>query len=852
MNPALVRLTRRYINRRLFQSLLFVVGVALGVAVGVAIDLANASASRAFALSVDSVTGRTTHQIVGGTPGLPTDLYRRLRLEEGIKSSAPIVQSYVQASNLDDRSFRLLGVDPFAEAAFRSYLNPQNSDAASDNSNLFAMIAQPNTVLISAALADRLDITPGDTLTLQTRTTTNAAVQVVGLLYPDDNLSQQAIDNLLLADIATAQELVGQPGKLTRIDLILPEAYELATIDALLPPNATLTTPAANSDALSQMTDAFEFNLQALSLLALLVGVFLIYNTVTFSVVQRRAVIGILRSLGTTRRQIFTLILSEALILGAIGTAFGLGLGVVLGQGAVRLVSQTINDLYFRVSVDNVTLDSTTLLKGAGIGIAASLTAAIIPSVEATRTAPVGVMRRSHMEQHTRKLLPYLTIGALVLGGTGYLLLRFPTNSILISFIALFSILIASALLTPLALIALIQAALPLADQLFGVLGRMAARGIIRALSRTSIAVAALTLAVSVIVGISTMIDSFRTTVADWLDVTLGADVFISPFYDVGADIEPALADEIGAMDAISRVTTVRTANVIAPEYPDLPPVNVVAPDGNITRRPRRFAWYNGPTDNHWAALEAGYVIVSEPFAFRRDITPEDNTLTLLTDQGPHPFTIVGVYYDYTTDQGTVFMHQDVYRQFYDDPFISAIALDVEAGTDITALIDRLQTGILVDTGLKAQSNRELRQSALEVFDRTFAITVALRLLATIVAFIGILSALLALQLENTHQYGIMRANGMTPGQLRRFTFVQTGLMGIVAGVLALPVGLILALILIEVINVRSFGWSMTLTLNPEVLAQAFVIALAAALAAGIYPAWRLGRLAAAQVIRSE
>ena len=127
-----------------------------------------------------------------------------------------------------------------------------------------------------------------------------------------------------------------------------------------------------------------------------------------------------------------------------------------------------------------------------------------------------------------------------------------------------------------------------------------------------------------------------------------------------------------------------------------------------------------------------------------------------------------------------------------------------------------------------------------------------MRLLATIVAFIGILSALMALQLENTRQHGIMRANGMTPRQLRAFTLIQTGLMGMTAGLLALPVGLVLAIILIYVINVRSFGWTMDLTLTPRPFIQAFAVALIAALAAGLYPAWRSSRSSAIQALRSE
>ncbi|HEX3051031.1 MAG TPA: FtsX-like permease family protein [Aggregatilineaceae bacterium] len=853
MNSALLRLTQRHINRRLFQSLLFVIGIALGVAVGVAIDLANKSALRAFELSVSSVTGRTTHQIIGNVGDVPSDLYRQLRVELGLRRSAPVIETYVQATEFDNHTLRLLGVDPLAEAPFRSYLQTDDPGLLPA---LYTLVSVPNTGLISQTWAEREDIQVGDMISLRTPTQATVQVHVVGLLIADDNVSQQALENLLITDISTAQEIAGQPGMISRIDLILPDGYDVGQIEAILPPGTAITTPATSQGALSQMTSAFEINLQALSLLALLVGVFLIYNTVTFSVVQRRPVIGILRSLGTTRRQIFSLILTEALILGTIGTVLGLGLGIVLGQGAVRLVAQSINDLYFRVSVERIVIDPGILIKGAVIGITASLVAAVVPSYEATRTPPAGVMRRSAVEQKTRRLLPLITVGAifLILGGVGVLQIR--TENIILSFSALFLVLVGSALLTPAALVIMMRMAVPVMDQVFGVLGRMAARAVVRSLSRTAIAVAALTLAVSVIVGVSVMISSFRNTVADWLEITLGADIFIAPPSQgtarLDVNIDRAIADQAAMVPGVARVVTVRTVHVIAPDYPDLPPVNLTAPDGNITKRPRRFVWNHATNGDYWAALQAGQVVVSEPFAHRRNITPERNTITLLTDHGEQTFAVVGVYYDYTTDQGAVMMDQKVYRQFYDDPYLTAVALDLEAGADMQTVLDRLRTETLVGTGLQAQSNRSLRAGVLEIFDRTFSITIALRLLATLVAFIGILSALMALQLEHTRQYGIMRANGMTPRQLRTFTFIQTGLMGTTAGILAFPIGLALALILIKVINVRSFGWSMGLALGPQEFGQAFAVAVVAALVAGIYPAWRLSRLVAVQALRSE
>ena len=859
--PIIFRLAGRYISRRFLQSLLFVLGVALGVAVVIAIDVANGSASRAFNLSTNSISGATTHQIVGGPTGLPTDLYRQIRVDLGIRTSAPIIEEYVRVLNdaAGDQPLRLLGVDAFAEAPFRGYLS--NVTASTENAGdagfnaLSAFLAQPGTVIISGTLADRIGLQTGDMLTLRTGTRT-ADVTVVGLVRANDSVSEQAIDDLVLADIATAQEIVGQPDSISRIDLILPEATTeatLAQIRAILPDGARVGAVSENNTTLEQMTAAFELNLQALSLLALVVGVFLIYNTVTFSVVQRRPILGVLRALGATKGQIFTLILSEAVFLGLIGTILGLGLGIIFGRGAVKLVAQTISDLYFTVNVQRVSVTTFTLLKGAGIGIFASLAAALIPSYDATRTPPAGTLRRSDQEQTARKLVPFITGAAVVLNLVGLILLIIPTRNLLISFTALFCIVVGSAFFTPIVLLGAMRFATPITERLFGVLGRIAPRAVSRSLSRTSVAVAALTVAISVIVGVSVMIGSFRNTVSDWLLTTLGGDIFVSPplltANRATVDVDPIVAQIVASVDGVVRVSASRAVSVAAPDYPDLPPVNLQAVDFDISSS-RKFVWLSVP--DHKQALEEGAVVVTEPFSFRRDITRENNTITLMTDRGPHTFPIVGVYYDYSTDQGTVLMYRSTYDQFYDDPYISSVAAFVGEGVEINSVIDTLRSGALADYDLLVQSNRDLRAGVFVVFDNAFAITIALRLLATIVAFIGILSALLSLQLENTRQYGVMRATGMTPRQLWNFTLIQTGLMGTVAGVLALPIGLALALVLLYVINVRSFGWTMDFYPVPLEFVQAFAVAVIAALLAGVYPAFRLTRLVTARALRSE
>jgi putative ABC transport system permease protein len=280
-----------------------------------------------------------------------------------------------------------------------------------------------------------------------------------------------------------------------------------------------------------------------------------------------------------------------------------------------------------------------------------------------------------------------------------------------------------------------------------------------------------------------------------------------------------------------------------------LPPVNLEAVDYDLAGAARDYLWVT--VENPPEALASGQVMVSEPFAFRRGITRENNKLTLLTESGAHTFEIFGVFYDYSTDQGTVLMNRDTYDQYWDDPYLTALAAFIAEDAPIETVIEAIEAE-LTDYDVVVQSNRSLRDNVFEVFERTFTITIALRLLATVVAFIGILSALMSLQLEHVREYGVMRATGMTPAQLQGYTFIQTGLMGFVAGLLAIPIGLVLAMVLVYVINVRSFGWTMQFAILYSEIAEAFAVALFAALLAGIYPALQLARINISRAVRSE
>jgi len=311
---SLLKTALRDAVRRPWQTGLMILGVALGVAVVIAIDLANTSANRAFTLSAEAITGKTTHQIVGASSlGVPLELYRQVRVEWGYRLSAPVVEVLGLAPELDHQPLRILGVDAIAEAPFRNYFGGQSSL----NVDLTDFYTQPNAILIGPSLAENYQLEIGDGFNLQINDRIET-LTVAGILQPADEGQRRALDNLVLMDVGNAQKLLTRTDYLTRIDLILSEA-EVRALAERLPGGVRLQPATAQAETVAQLTAAFQLNLTALSLLALVVGMFLIYNTIMFSVVQRRREFGILRSLGVTEPQLFALILFEAGVVALIG-----------------------------------------------------------------------------------------------------------------------------------------------------------------------------------------------------------------------------------------------------------------------------------------------------------------------------------------------------------------------------------------------------------------------------------------------------------------------------------------------------------------------------------------------------
>ena len=832
MRPLFRAGIRDLIRRPLFSGLMLA-GLALGVAVVTAIDLASQSALRSFELSSESIVGRTTHQVVGGPAGVPEALYREIRSASGIIQAAPVVEGVVSALEYEQRPLRILGVDVFADTPFRDYAG----QGLAFDPDFHQFFTEPGTAIIGADLAEANELEPGQTLTVQVddRLETITILGVVSTLGSSD---------VLLMDIAGAQELLGFVGRLSRIDLI-SDADGVRALEAGLPDGLTIVSSGEQRETAEQLTSAFRLNLTALSLLALLVGIFLVYNTMTFSVLSRRKVFGTFRALGVAGEQIFAQIVLEAALVGIVGSLLGVLFGVLLAQFALGLVTRTINDFYFLTSVGQATLTTSAVIKAVVLGVGAGVVASIIPGLEASRVPPVQVLRRSDLEQGARLWAPRVGLVGLALAGIGTVLFLVSEDSLPRTFLAILVLVLGLAFMVPFATQLFMRLFQSLSTQIYW---RLAVRGVTGQLSRAGIAIAALMVALAVTIGVTLMINSFRLTVENWLEITLYSDIYVSSPAVIGnrpqASLSPTLKARIEGIEGVRTVEAIRTVQVRG----EIGELDLTAVDPERVRDAGIYRFASGSARQTWDRIREGAIVISESLALR---TGTQDALELETDGGPKSFEIVGIFYDYSSDRGTVLMSREIYQDHWNDPAISSLGIQALSDEGVVELAAAIRVE-LAGTGLEVHENQQIREEALRIFDRTFAITESLRILAVVVAFIGVLSALLALQLERKREYATLEAIGLAPEGLEKLTYLETGLMGLSASLLALPTGLLLALILIHVINTRSFGWTIVLAPAIGPFLQAIVVGIVASLAAAVYPVSRLRKLPVAEAIRGE
>ncbi len=835
--PLFCRLIIRPLRQERLRTTLTVLAVALGVAAVLAIELAGQAAAGSFRSSLETLTG-TSNLEVSASGGVPPEVFARLAaLPYPLKLQARI-EDYGVIDGAVRRAVPIIGIDLISEGAIensarqgetRAFSGPEVNQLVWLNSHLGYKSGDRVRLLINDTASD---------------------FTVRGVL---NDLTGDAV----VMDLAPASRLFRRGGRLDRILIEAPPSRSIEDWETLirqnLPPGVAIARQGAQTEENRRMLESFRWNLRVLSYVSLAVGAFLIYNTISVSIVRRRFEIGILRALGTSRAGILAGILAEASCFGVLGGMVGIVLGRVMSEGAVKLVASTVSSLYFSSQPAPISLTWEIALLGIAMGVGISLISALAPAWEASRVAPVEAMARGRREHEIRIHRLRFAAVAVIIAGIAWISSRQgPVNSKPVyGYLSALLSIAACALTIPLLVFSLSTITAGFSRRVFGVEALLATRSLAGSLRRTSVLVGALSTAIAVLTAVGIMVGSFRETVVLWMDDILQADLFLSPAVPAGADRHPTMSAEIpiqlAQLPQVEAIDQLRTYEI---RYEGLP-ATIGGVDARIRQR-RISSFLSGTSARNVFHQLIGNeaVIVSEPFANKHGVRAGD-ILKLGLGGKAGVFRVVDIYYDYSSESGVILMDRGTLLRYLPNNDPTNVAVYLKPGVSLEQGQEAVER-VIAGRRIAVVRNRTLRDQAIQVFDRTFAITYVLEALAVFVAVTGVGGALLALVIDRRREFGLLRFLGAADRQIRGIVFFEAGLLGIFANIAGVTLGLILSELLIHVINKQSFGWTIQFHWPVLVLLSALSIVYVATLLSALYPARIATRLVPIEVIHEE
>ena len=721
------------------------------------------------------------------------------------------------------------------------------STVASGTREFLNLLTDPHAVILTEKFARPRGLKTGDSV----RLSAGDRVQVFTIrgLLKDEGAARVLDGHLALMDIAAAQLAVNRLGLLDRLDLRLKPGRDIGEsanlIAQRLPPGLQVQRPAERTEHVERMLEAFQLNLQALSYVALLVGLFLIYNTVSVSVIARREEIGMLRALGVSRRRIQGLFLGEAGLLAGIGCVVGIAGGRLLAHGTIELTKTTVQTLYVATAAAPPELTTSDVVLALALGFPLALLAGILPAREAATVSPLAAVRGPDLTRTPGIQRPGL-VAALGLLLVAAVLARQPSidGRPVFGWAAAVLIVLSGALVVPIVLRVVTTLAWKLLQSWFQLESWLATANLSAGVSRISISVAALAMSLSMMVAVAVMIGSFRNTVQYWIGETLRGDLFVSsatgpdrqPDFTIAPEVREWFQDHpgIAAVDMFRRENVVYRGAPIALAFGQY---RTLLDHGNLLVK--------SPSDWRTALRQAigrEAVIVTEPFALRHGHDVGDE-IELPTASGLASFRIAGVYFDYSSDRGMVVFDRSTFIRHFGDRPPTSLTVYLREGYSP----DAVRTEALARLGNRhrifIRTNESLRREVLRIFDSTFAITYALEIVAIVVAMMGVATTLLTLTLDRRRDLAVLRLVGTARRQIVRMVVAEALMIAAVSQLIGLAVGMALSLILVFVINQQSFGWTIQWHVPWLFLLQMSLVTLLATAASALLPARRAAKI---------
>lgn len=833
------RVSLPYARRHLGLTILTAAGVALGVAVFVAIQTASSSLKIALRDTLDRVAGKAQLQVTSGEVGFPEEILEKVRATPGVRAAAPVVEAIVRSEKASEGNILVLGVDLTGDRRLRDYEFEGEEEGIEDP---LLFLAQPDSICLSADFASRNGLAVEDEVAFETALGPKPFA-VRGLLKPV-GFATAFGGNLAVMDIYAAQYVFNRGKRFDRIDVLLePEVTVEAgrgEIEAALGPGFTVEPPFRRGTQMESLLTAFSGAMDLSCWEALFIGIFLIFNAFAVAVTRRRYEIGVLRSLGAGPRLIRKLFLAEGTVLGLLGSAFGVGLGLVLARAATGFMSALVQAAYGLSQVTaQVTWSATPIAIGAALGTVSSLLATWFPAGAAARVDPVEALSRGGAQRFTpRQSRARWWAGWASLLLAALLRLQAGFNPSVPAVLAAMGALGAALILLSPSLTTLASRLLrPVMARFAGIEGRLAVDALLAAPRRTAATVAALLISVAFGISQAGYAASFGRSFNRWLDQSLNADFYVTGterFISKAFQFPASFAGEIAEVPGVRHVERVRVVRQLYAGGT----ITLLALDAEKFLS-RATIWVaEGDEREIREDLIAGRgVIVSDNLARWHHLHAGDR-LSLDTPTGRLTVPIAGVLVEYSSDRGSVTMDHRMYAEHWKDESVDTFDVMLRPGADPVAV----KAGILSrfagrGTRLFVFTGMEFRKRISAIGDQFFALTYVQFGIAFLVAVMGIVNSLLISVAERRREIGILKAVGAVRAQVKRLFVLEAVTVAISGSALGFIVGAYLAEVSVHVLGPAISGWYLPYIYPAAAAAAALPALVAVAMAAAWYPA---------------
>jgi len=766
------------------------VAIAVGVALGFAVHLVNGSALASFDSAVTGVNGAADLQVTAATPlGFDERAYPRVATAAGVADASPVVSLKAQAGR---GRFTLLGLDVIRAGAVTPSLvglPPSGPDAS--GADVFA----PDALFLSRAALAATGAKTGETLVVRANGRA-VALRVVGML--PGVAEGQAIGTV---DIAAAQWRFARLGRIDRVDLKLADrAVAEPAIRAVLPGDAALSTgetQARQGDALSR---AYRVNLDMLALVALLTGGFLVFSAQSLSVARRLRAFALVRTLGLPRGGIVAAVTLEGVLIGAIGAGAGLAAGYGMAWLALRYFGGDLGAGYFQGGAHAVAFQPGAAAAFFLLGLAAALLGSALPARAASRAAPAAALKNAGDVLDPRAPVPWVPAAVLLAAGVGAAFLPAVAHLPVFGFVSMALLLAGGVAGVPWLVRELLR---PWRRRDGTNVPRMLAiRHVQGAPAEAATALCGIVASTALMIAMATMVTSFRGAVDAWLGQVLAADLYLraEPGSAFDAATQARLRAVPGARDvAFSRQLALTIA-------PDRPPIVLIARDLDSEAQRALLV----PIETAPVPAGATPIWVSEP-AERLYGWHAGRVITLPVG-GRARFAVAGVWRDYARQQGAAVIRSADYTRLTGDPTRDEAAALLRPGARPADVSRAMLAALTPDLRRQVTTAepRTLRRFALQLFDRSFAVTYVLEAVAILVGLAGVAATVSAQTLARAREFGMLRHLGLSKRQIIAMLGTEGALLGLIGGVAGVLLGAGLGQVLIHVINPQSFNWTMT------------------------------------------